>query len=407
MSPDVGTGATGATGAPRALVLTERLEPGGKLSHVVTLCAGLESIGWRVELIDRSAFSLLERAWIVVPDRLLRPFDRVRGHHWFLPAYLRTLERHLRARIRRDGPPSVLSLHEPFVVEVARRAAPGVPVVLTVHGPAHAEVASGYGVPIDHPTVQWLREYERRAFLEADAVVSVDQAHADYVRSFGRRDRIWVIPNAVDTRRFHPGVRGEPFPPDVEAWIAGRPIVFCARLLVPKNGVDVAVEAARRLRDRGPACALLVAGDGPERERLAGQVHEYGLEGHVRFLGTVDAAPMPGWCARASVVIVPSVSHKGVEEATSISAIEGQACARPVVASALGGLREVVTDGVNGLLVPPGDPDALADAVRRVLLDSALAARLGAAAAENVRAHHALDAWARRFAEVFEAAGAR
>jgi glycosyltransferase involved in cell wall biosynthesis len=175
-------------------------------------------------------------------------------------------------------------------------------------------------------------------------------------------------------------------------------------VLVPKNGVNVAVDAARLLRDRGVDFVLLIAGYGPQRKELDAQVLAARLEDHVRFLGAVTTDQMPGWCARASVAIVPSVPSKGVEEATSISAIEGQACGRPVVASDLGGLREVITHDVNGLLTPPGNAGALADAVQRLLSDRTLAKRLGDGGAENVRSHHSLEVWSRRFEEVFHAA---
>src|SRR5262249_26555604 len=170
-------------------------------------------------------------------------------------------------------------------------------------------------------------------------------------------------------------------------------------------GVSLAVEAARLLRERGVACVLLVAGYGPQREELEARVRTAGLDNHVRFLGAVLSSQMPGWCARASVVIVPSVPSKGIEEATSISAIEGQACGRPVVASDLGGLREVITHGVSGLLTPPSDAAALAEAIQRLLADRELASRLGDAGAANVRSSHSQEAWARRFEQVFLAVG--
>jgi glycosyltransferase involved in cell wall biosynthesis len=393
-----------ALSKPHAVVVTEQVKPGGKLSHVESLCAGLELIGWRTSLVRWSDFSFLERAWVKLPSYALSRFDPVLSHRWSIPEYTAILERRLRDLVRRNGRPTVLSLQETYVVPVARKAVPGVPIVLTAHGPWHREVASGYGVPLDHPVIRWIRDIERDAYRDADAVVSVDRAHAEYVREFGRAGRTWVIPNAVDTRRFRPNWQGDPFPPETEAWIAGRPIVFCARVLVPKNGVNVAVDAARLLRDRGVEFVLLVAGYGPMRKELDSQVRSAGLENHVRFLGAVSTSEMPGWCARATVVIVPSVPSKGVEEATSISAIEGQAVGRPVVASDLGGLREVITNDVNGLLSPPGNAGALADAVQRLLSDRALAKRLGDGGAENVRTSHSLEVWSRRFEEVFHAA---
>ena len=389
---------------PHAVVVTDQVKPGGKFSHVESLCAGLELIGWRASLWRWSDLSFLERAWVTLPGHALRRFNPVLGHRWMIPRYTAVLERRLRELVHRNGRPTVLSLQEAYVVPAARRAVPGVPIVLTVHGPWHREVASGYGVPLDHPVIRWIRSIEQSAYLDADAVVSVDRAHAEYVRELGRADRTWVIPNAVDTRRFRPHLGGDPFPAETEVWIGGRPIVLCARLLVPKNGVNVAIDAARLLRDRGVEFVLLIAGYGPQRKELESQVAAAGLENHVRFLGSVPTSQMPGWCARASVAIVPSVPSKGVEEATSISAIEGQACGLPVVASDLGGLREVVTHDVNGLLTPPGDARALADAVQHLLADPALAKRLGDGGAENVRSSHSLEVWTRRFEEVFQAA---
>ena len=253
---------------PHAVVVTEQVRPGGKLSHVESLCAGLELIGWRASLLRWCDLSLLERAWVALPGHALNRFDAVFGHRWQIPQYTAILERRLRDLVRREGRPTVLSLQETYVVPAARKAMPGVPIVLTAHGPWHREVASGYGVSLDHPVIRWIRSIEQSAYLDADAVVSVDRAHAEYVREFGRKDRIWVIPNAVDTRRFRPDWPGAPFPSEIETWIRGRPILFCARVLVPKNGVNVAVDAARLLRDRGVEFVLLIAGYGPQRNEL-------------------------------------------------------------------------------------------------------------------------------------------
>lgn len=396
-----GTGPTVAARPGHVAILTDQIKPGGKRSHVDALSAGLRALGWNVSTLGWAQFSFIERAAVVLPTQALNRFQPALGHRWIIPSYNQTLEQRLRQLLRRRPDIEVLSLHEPYAFQYARRAAPGLPIALTVHGPAHREVASGYGLPIEHRTIRWLRTFEERAFREADAVISVDRAHADYVRGFGRADRIWVIPNFVDTRRFHPGLEPEPFDLPTEEWVAGRPVVLCPRLLVPKNGVAIAIEAAAVLRDRRTPFALVIAGDGPQRPALVTRVRELNLESHVEFAGLAPVERMPGWCRRAATVIVPSVSSKGVEEATSITAIEGQACGRPVVASALGGLRELIESERTGLLVPPGDPGALADAIRRVLDDPDLARRLGAAGSRNVLDHHSHETGARRFVEVF------
>ena len=287
----------------------------------------------------------------------------------------------------------------------ARAEAHGVPVVVTVHGPMHREIASARGLPLDDSTIRWIRELEGRAFLEADAVISVDLAHAEYVRGFGRPDPIHVIPNFVDTRRYHPAVPSTPFPDRIEALVAQRHVLFCPRRLVPKNGVSVAIRAMRLLEDLGSHYALVVAGDGQERRQLEILVADLNLQRAVHFLGSVPAPSMPGLYRRSDVIVVPSVPSLGVEEATSISALEGQACARPVIASNLGGLREIIQEGETGLLLPPGDAAAIAEAVERVTADPYLASHLAAAGARHVQDRHSHVAGARRYAEIYRGLG--
>jgi glycosyltransferase involved in cell wall biosynthesis len=394
------TPAAAASRPPEVLIMTEQLGSGGKRSHVEALLAGLEAIGWRARLYDRSHLSFVERALVAGPARALDLLERGLGHRWMVPVFNSMTVMRLAgpgARLRAD----IYHSQDAFLYPAVRRVARGRPVALTVHGPGHREVASGYGLDLEHPTVRWLRGFEEYGYRDADAVISVDRAHAQYVRELGRTGPVWVIPNFVDTRRYHPEVPAAALPAAVEAWLDGRPIVLCPRRLVEKNGVDVAVRAARGLADRGVRAALLVAGEGPERAALDRRVAELGLEAHVRFLGDVSAAAMPGLCRRAALVVVPSVPSKGVEEATSIAVLEAQACARPVVASALGGLREIIVDGETGALFPPGDAAALAAAAARVLTDPGYAARLGAAAATHIREHHSHLAGARQYAEVY------
>lgn len=399
--------AQGAESRPHALLVTEQIKPGGKRSHVVALYAGLEAIGWDVSLLDSNDFTPIERAWVALPGLLLNRLQPALSARWFWPRTAAQLVHRAQKLRDRVGNLEVVNLQEPIMVAAARRALPGVPIALTVHGPAHRELASGYEVPLENPTVRWVRTIEERAFHEADAVISVDQAHAAYVREFGRTDRIWVIPNFVDTRQFNTEVRAGSFSPEIERWVAERPVVLCPRLLVPKNGVHVAIEAAARLRDARLPFVLIVLGHGPQRRDLEAQVRALSLENFVSLPGAMTQARMPGCIRRAAAVIVPSVPSKGVEEATSIAALEGQACGRPVIASALGGLREIIEDGVTGLLVPAGRADSLADAIGRVLSDADLAARLGGAGAAHVRDHHSHVSAARRYADVYRAIGTR
>jgi glycosyltransferase involved in cell wall biosynthesis len=130
----------------------------------------------------------------------------------------------------------------------------------------------------------------------------------------------------------------------------------------------VLVDAFRRLRARGVGARLVVVGDGPERERyhaLAADLPE------VVFVGRVPDG-LPGYYANSTVYACPAVLGS-----FGITLLEAMSCSTPVVCYDTPGFRAVVRDGVEGLLTPPGDADALADALERVLGDAVLRARLG------------------------------
>jgi glycosyltransferase involved in cell wall biosynthesis len=138
--------------------------------------------------------------------------------------------------------------------------------------------------------------------------------------------------------------------------------------LAPEKGLGVLVDAMAAL----PGCSLLLVGDGPERPGLERRVADLGLADRVEFAGWVD----PPWSARRTfdVLAVPSFT-----EGFPLVIVEAMLAGIPVVASAVGGIPEIVVDGDTGLLVPPHDAPALADALRRLLGDpdlrQAMAAR--------------------------------
>jgi glycosyltransferase involved in cell wall biosynthesis len=141
---------------------------------------------------------------------------------------------------------------------------------------------------------------------------------------------------------------------------------------VHEKGIDVAIEAFDSLRADYPGARLLIAGDGPVREQLEPGLAGRGLDGAVEFLGWRSPDAIAGLIEEASIVLVPSRS-----EGFGLIALEGMLGARPVVASRVGGLPEVLgADG--GLLVEPDDPGALAGAIGSLLADPAHAQSLAA-----------------------------
>jgi glycosyltransferase involved in cell wall biosynthesis len=189
-------------------------------------------------------------------------------------------------------------------------------------------------------------------------------------------DKIEVIYDGIDLDRFAVGRSKEElrkvFDLPSGTWIAG----VVARLREEK-GVDVFLRAADLVRREASDLTFVVAGDGPQRGELESLALSLDLaDGTLRFLGHVD--DVPALLAALDVVVVPSL-----REGFGLSVVEAMACGRPVVASEVGGIPEVVGKWDNAILVPPGDPQALAAGILKLYRDPELARLLGERGRQN------------------------
>lgn len=200
--------------------------------------------------------------------------------------------------------------------------------------------------------------------------------------------KIEVVHNAVDAGRF-----GADASPELreELGASGRPLVLTSARLSDQKGLPVLLEAASEV----PEAVFALAGEGPERTHLEELADRLGVAGRVRFLGRRE--DVPELLATCDVFALPSLY-----EGTSLAVLEAMAARRPVVSSAIGGTEELVEDGRSGLLVPPGDADALAAALRRLLGDAGLREQLAAQARERVERNFTRAAMAARVGAVYE-----
>jgi glycosyltransferase involved in cell wall biosynthesis len=245
----------------------------------------------------------------------------------------------------------------------ARRA--GTPVVVhTVHGIHYLH----YRNPVFRRALIGL---ERRLGRRTDAVVFVSEA--DLVRARALRlapaDRLRLIRNGVDTLTAAEAWRVEALRKELGIE-PGEVVIGAISRLHRQKGVAFLIDAARPVLERFPNARFLVAGGGPLETALASAVRERGLGRAFRLLG--ERSDAKELLALFDVFALPSLW-----EGLPLVLIEAAGLARPIVASDIDGVREVLRGGETGLLVPPGDPAALAAAILRLLEDKAMGRRLG------------------------------
>ena len=259
--------------------------------------------------------------------------------------------------------PDVVHVHEPFVpiVGVTATLTSPAPVVGTFHAFAERSRALGVLAPALRPV--WRRLAVRIAVSDA-AAAFVGERFDGEVR---------VIPNGSDVDAFAGAEPSNGLP-------GGRRLLWVGRL-DPQKGFPVALHAFARLARHRPDLWFVVAGDGADRAALARIDRE--VRQRVVMLGSVPNGRLPGYLAGADAFLGPALG----QESFGIVLVEAMAAGVPVVASDIAGYREVIRAGVDGLLVPPGDDRALADAVAQVLDDAVLAGRLRAAGRARAEAY--------------------
>ncbi len=232
-------------------------------------------------------------------------------------------------------------------------------------------------------------ELRHRACGAARVIACNDDA-AGELRRMGAK--VELVPHGVDIRRFAPA--SPPRAESVRLLAVGR--------LVEKKGFDVLIDALARL---GGSMRLRIIGDGPLRARLERLLASTGLADRVDLSGTVTHRELPSAYADAHAVIVPSVEDAtGDRDGLPNVVLEAMASGRPVVASGIAAIPSAIDDGDSGLLVPPGDAAALADALAQVASDSALRERMGAAARRVVERRFELGECTNRLVRCIEAA---
>lgn len=269
----------------------------------------------------------------------------------------------------------------------------GIPCVATLH------------VLPERPPI-WTREGARQLLLasvlrrRAAAVVAVSEAVREAWIRTHRLDpaRVVVVPNGIDVERFRPG--GEEERRRVRERLglpAGCPLVLTVCVLRPGKRVETLIDAAPEILAAVPEARFVVVGDGPQRATLEARAAAAGLDGRLRLAGQREDVDL--LLRGADVFVLPSE-----REALPTVLLEAMACGLPVVATATGGVPEVVREGREGCLVQVGDAPALGRAVVSLLPDAARRRALGAAGRRRVEWRYSTRVWVESLLDVYERA---
>lgn len=246
--------------------------------------------------------------------------------------------------------------------------------------------------------VQWRQEWsslrlsrlcracERLLIRRADRICVVSEnAMGHLLDAGGDPARMQILPNAVDLARFTDVTPTRPPAPD------GAVVIAFSGLFYRWHGVQTLAEAFVRLAERRPEAHLLLIGDGEERATVVEKLRAADVLDRTTITGLVSPSAVPGYLAASDILVSP---HANLQRfiGSPIKIFEYMASGRAIIASDLAQLGELLDHERTALLVPPGDADALATTIERLIDDPALRGRLGAAARREAETEHSWDA---------------
>ena len=227
-----------------------------------------------------------------------------------------------------------------------------------------------------------------------------DWARRKLEPAFGWTGRMQLLPSGIDTGAFLPAVDDRLV--RERHSLGDAPVVCCVSRLVARKGQDMLIRALPRLSLAVPGVRLLIVGSGPYDGTLRALARAKRVADRVVFAGAVPYAELPAYFRAGNVFAMPCRSRLGGLDIEALGAVfqQGAAVGRVVVAGDSGGAPEAVRHGETGLVVDPTSPAAIADALARLLIDPALAARMGRAGAEWVHNEWSWDAMALRLQQL-------
>ena len=313
---------------------------------------------------------------------------------WFqVPFYLASLFGSVLQTVRKESI-DIINAHwvvpQGIVTRLVQSFLP-VPVVLTVHGGDIFAFQGRVG-----------RLLKRLALRGADACTANSAFTRGQLLQLCPSAEVSIVPMGVDVTEFEPKQRNV----DVrrKLGVDAEMILFVGRL-VEKKGVHNLLSAMQQVLRKSPQATLVLVGDGTQRQELERMAERLEIAGSVRFLGKLPHEHLPEYYAAADLFVGPSVvDRSGDTEGLGVVFIEAASAGLAIVGTSVGGISDVLIPEVTGIAVEPDQPEALANAIERLLGDEPLRRRLGEAARQHALRRFSWSQVAERFSDVFRRA---
>lgn len=353
--------------------------------YIWNLSRQLSEQGHRVQIITRGKANKSQQEEIAGIPIWRAPFLpvyplHVHFHNLFVERLVQNLEPNL----------DLIHLHSPLV----RYPRCELPSLVTVHTPMKTDSQS---FPIDSPYAAMVKlqipfsiRLEQEIFAKAEQITAVSNSITQELTSYGiKGNSVAVVGNGVDPQTFTFG----DYSPGVHP-----PTILTVCRLGPRKGLKDLISCARQVVERCPHVQFYIAGDGPYKDMVRRKIQSSNLSKNVILLGHISDREKLVELHQGATMFVHPAHYEGLPTVL----LEAMSCGCPVVATAVSGALDVVEDGKNGLLVPPHNPQQMAEAIFRILDDPILGEKLGKAARETVEEHFSWEIVTRKYLAHYE-----
>lgn len=261
----------------------------------------------------------------------------------------------------------------------------GFPHISSIHG---TDIHLVHAYKLAHPLMRVISKYSN--------IITTNSSHTYRLLQD-------LIPNnSINCRIIPMGIYPEEFSSKPRFDIKDQKIILFVGRLIPLKGINILIKALKLIHIENSSFQLFIVGEGPEQKTLENLSSDLNITSSVRFLGNLPRNELRIYYQKASVFVLPSILYKNQTEGLGVVLLEAMASGVPVIGSNIGGIPDIIEDGENGLLVPPGEPQALANAIIRIIEDPDLADQFREAGLKTVHERFSWEKISDQFIEIYQ-----